>query len=435
MWLKKRSSIVLNPRTQRLPREHGQQSKHVEKCTTMLLHKNTNLLHSITTYQSMQNKLPAWKNTWKDWSNVYSKCLQMAVRRIKTSEKALEELEERGFKTGRLKWKAPLEYRSIKYNQSGFDVDSNTGRTNHATVNFTKIGDFQLNYHRPLPENTDIIEVILKKQKTGEWTVSIVVDYDESNPEKPDIDNIDIEDTVGIDLGITNFIHDSDGRAIKPLDEEQDRSRIEKRHQHLDCKEHGSNNWNEARQELSKAYQRLSNKRQAYREQLANEYTTKYDAVFLEDLNVASMMQQDKNSRNIASMSWYETIQCFKEFGDKNGCHVVLVPPGGTTKECVRCGTSTDKPLWVREHSCPSCGFELDRDWNSSLEAQRRGLVKLGVVESSDDRELGQELAESTLAETGIPVDDSTEASVEVTAKTVVDTRSSVLKEPALAGK
>jgi len=58
----------------------------------------------------------------------------MAVRRIKTSKKALEELEESGFKTGRLKWKAPLEYRSIKYNQSGFDVDSNTGRTNHATV-------------------------------------------------------------------------------------------------------------------------------------------------------------------------------------------------------------------------------------------------------------------------------------------------------------
>ncbi|WP_394295295.1 zinc ribbon domain-containing protein [Natrialba taiwanensis] len=35
----------------------------------------------------------------------------------------------------------------------------------------------------------------------------------------------------------------------------------------------------------------------------------------------------------------------------------VAVDPAGTTKECAACGVETDKPLWVREHSCPSCGF------------------------------------------------------------------------------
>ncbi|MDY6774987.1 MAG: transposase [Halobacteria archaeon] len=385
-------------------------------------------------YNTMQNKLPQWKQKWSEWSSVYSKCLQMAVRRIKHSETVLDKLKERGFNVGELKWKAPREYRSICYNQSGFDVNSNTGRTDHATVELSKIGTFHLNFHRPLPSDADIKEVILKKQKTGDWTVSIIVEYDADYPEKPAVEDIDVEDTVGIDLGITKFIHDSDGRAFRPLDEEDDRERIEKRHQSVSRKEHESNNWHEARRRLARAYERLSNKRNAYREALANAYTKRYDAVFLEDLNVGSMMQQNGNSRNIASMSWYETLQTFQRFGEKNGCHVVLVPPEGTTKRCVKCGVESEKPLWVREHSCPSCGFETDRDENAALEVQRLGLLELGVVE--DESGLGQELAESTPAETGTAAGSRSSSSRDVIpASAVVDTGSPIVNESSRASE
>ncbi|MDJ1430579.1 transposase [Halostagnicola sp. A-GB9-2] len=230
---------------------------------------------------------------------------------------------------------------------------------------------------------------------------------------------------MGIDLGITKFIHDSDGRAFSPLDETVDRERIETRHQSVSRKEHESNNWNKARQRLARAYERLSNKRRAYREALANAYTQRYDAVFLEDLNVGSMMQQNGNSRNIASMSWYETLKTFERFGEKNGCYVVLVPPEGTTKRCVQCGVESKKPLWAREHSCPSCGFETDRDQNAALEVQRLGLLELGVVE--DELGLGQELAESTPAETGTSAGSRSSSSRDVIpASTVVDTESPI---------
>jgi len=379
-------------------------------------------------YTAMQNKLPEWKREWSEWGHVYSKCLQMAVRRIKNSERVLDTLKERGFDVGELKWKAPRNYRSITYNQSGFDVDSNTGRTNHATVELSKIGTFHLNIHRPLPDDATIKEVILKKQKTSDWTVSIMVEYDADYSEKPAVADIDVEDTVGIDLGITKFIHDSNGRAFRPLVEEEDRERIDKRHQSVSRKEHESNNWNKARQRLARAYERLSNKRKAYREALANAYTQRYDAVFLEDLKVSSMMQQKGNSRSIASMSWYETLQTFQRFGEKNGCHVVLVPPEGTTKRCVQCSVESEKPLWVREHSCPSCGFETDRDQNAALEVQRLGLLELGVVE--DESGLGQELAESTPAETDTAAGSHSSSSRDVVpASAVVDTGSPTLKE------
>ena len=326
----------------------------------------------------------------------------MAVRRIKQSESVLESLQDRGYTVGQLKWKAPREYRSIVYNQSGFDVDCNTGRTGHAIVNFSKIGDFHLEYHRPLPEDGDITQLILKKEKTGNWTVSIVVKYDPGYPEKPAVEDIDAEDTVGIDLGITKFIHDSANRTFARLDEKADRARIERRHRSLSRKEYDSENWDKARQSLARAYDRVRNRRKDYREKLAYWYTREYDAVFLEDLDVASMTQQDRNARNIASMSWYATLKTFERHGDKNGCHVVLVDSAGTTKQCANCGVETEKPLWVREHSCPSCGFTADRDHNSSLEVHQRGLKQLGVDFEQSELGLGQ--SESTSVEAGVTV-------------------------------
>ncbi|WP_255681393.1 hypothetical protein [Natrinema sp. SYSU A 869] len=55
-----------------------------------------------------------------------------------------------------------------------------------------------------------------------------MVEYDADYPAKPAVEDIEMEDTVGINLGITNFIHDSDGRAFSPVDEGTDHERIEK---------------------------------------------------------------------------------------------------------------------------------------------------------------------------------------------------------------
>jgi len=43
------------------------------------------------------------------------------------------------------------------------------------------------------------------------------------------------------------------------------------------------------------------------------------------------------------------------------GTHFVAVDTAGAIKKCASCGVATDKPLWFREHSCPACGFEMDR--------------------------------------------------------------------------
>jgi putative transposase len=179
---------------------------------------------------------------------------------------------------------------------------------------------------------------------------------------------------------------------------------------------------------LAEAYERLENKRTDFIEKLARSYTTQYDAVFLENLNVRGMLEQDSNGRNIASMSWSETIKTFERHGDKNGCHVETVPPEGTTKRCARCDVESDKGLWVREHSCPSCGFEADRDENASYNVLNLGLEELGI-EYEVDAVVGLGEAESTPVETALPTGADPHQR-DVPAKRVVETGSHGSPDP-----
>lgn len=366
-------------------------------------------------YNELQNKLPQWKRRWSVWRTVHSKCLQMALQRIFHSLSVLDELKNNGHNVGELRWKAPRAYRSIVFNQSGFDVDCNTGRTDHAILRLSKIGKIDLKYHRELPEDGTIKQVILKEEKSGTWHASIVVDHQPSYPQKPPIETIDPTETVGIDLGILKLIHDSNGVSVTPLDESTIYERIERRHRALSRKEHGSNNWERARKKLASAYERLSNKREDFLEKLAHSYTRRYDAVFLEDLDVHGLLTRHSTGRQINSMSWRKLISTFKRQGEKNGCHVLTVPPEGTTKWCARCGSESEKPLWVRNHSCPNCDFETDRDQNAALEIKRLGLSHL-VDNQEDGVNLGLGEAEETPVETVLPTE-----TVSVSAQYVVE--------------
>ena len=114
----------------------------------------------------------------------------------------------------------------------------------------------------------------------------------------------------------------------------------------------------------------------------------------VEDLDVKGVIQLDGNSRNRASAVWGTFRQMLAYKCEREGAHFAEVRPHGTTKECARCGAETDKPLWVREHSCPACGFIADRDENAVWNVLQRGVEKADI---------GMGNAESTPVETVVP--------------------------------
>jgi len=106
---------------------------------------------------------------------------------------------------------------------------------------------------------------------------------------------------------------------------------------------------------------------------------------------------------------------------EQEGTHFVAVDPEDTTKACASCGVKTDKPLWVREHSCPACGFKMDRDANTTINILSRGFEHLGVGHTED----------TTPVETALPLFTSSGSSGGVDGKCVIKAGSPCLKERA----
>jgi putative transposase len=322
----------------------------------------------------LRDELPGLKEWWTDLRKVHSRALQRVAERLDNNLSRLSKMKEAGRKVGRLKWKSPTEYRSFTYSQSGFELKNTSGRT--AVLRLSKIGEIQVRYHRELGDDVTIKEVHVKKERTGQWFASLVVDDGEPTPGFPE----NPERCVGIDVGILKYVHDSDGFAVGSLDLSDEQERLEREQRSLSRKEHRSNNWEKQRREVAKCHLRTKRKRRDFLHRLSNYYATEYDLVAAEDLNVAGMMQFTSNSRNRASAAWGTFLRMLEYKCDREGVHFVPVDPRGTTKECAQCGVESDKPLWAREHSCPACGYEADRDENAAYNVLARGLRDVGVV-------------------------------------------------------
>jgi putative transposase len=306
----------------------------------------------------------------------------------------------------------------MTYSQSGFELKNTSGR--RATLWLSKIGDIKIRYHREIPDEAAIKEVTVKKETTGDWFVSFGLETDEADlPEKPDVDSLDTDNSVGVDLGILNYIYTSDGATVDWINLEDEYERLCREQRKLSRKEHGSNNYEKQRREAAKVKRRIRRKVLDYQHKLTTWLVREYDAVFVEDLDVKGMLEQSHNARNKQAAAWRQFITLLEYKGELYGTHMVQVEAAGTTKECAKCSVETAKPIWVREHSCPSCGFECDRDVNAAMNVLQRGFAELGLGWPED-----------TPVETALPTDTTS-----VSAKRVVETGSPTLNEAAPAAE
>ena len=358
------------------------------------------------------NKLPNWKNTWEVFGELHSKVAQDVVSRFHRNLSNLYKKKQNGGKVGWLQHKCHGEYQSITYSQSGFELEHNNDRNSYKNLTLSQIGTIPIRYHRELPDKSTIKEVTLKQEPSGIWFVSFGFEIDDAKlPDKKPVSKVERGDVVGIDLGVNNYIHTSDGLSVGWLDLTDEYATLDSLHQDLARKQHWSNNWEKNRKQLAKQKLKIQRKIVDFQHKLTTWLTKQYDCVVVEDLEVQKPLGGSLNARNMQDCSWSRFVSMLEYKGELYGCRIVDVPARGTTKECYKCSVETEKPLWVREHLCPSCGFELDRDWNAALNIVQRGLNKLGVGD-----------AEETLVETGTTVDDDSLQSV--SASSVVEARS-----------
>jgi putative transposase len=384
---------------------------HIDVCRQLYNHCLYELNESddgIPARYDLQGQLPTLKKWWSDLKDVHSKVLQMVVKRVYDNLSTLKAQKDNGRAVGMLKWKRPRNYRSLTYNQTGFKLKNTSGRH---TLWLSKIGAVPIRLHREIPDDATVKQVTVKREPTGEWFAVFGIETGDDAPPKPETP----DRCVGIDMGILTYAHDSDGHAFEGPDLSDERERLEREQRKLSRKEHGSANYRKQQRIVARRHTDLKRKRRDFLHKLSAYYAREYDLVAVEDLDAKGLMELPSNSRNRAGAAWGTFLQMLEYKCEREGTHFVAVDPAGTTKECSDCGVETEKPLWVREHSCPSCGFEADRDANAALNILSRGLKKVGVDHS-----------ESTPVETALPT-----GTHSVPAKRVVEPGSPALEEAA----
>ena len=193
---------------------------------------------------------------------------------------------------------------------------------------------------------------------------------DEAAPEKP----ANPEKCVGIDMRILKYTHDSYYTAVNSLDLSDARERLERAQRDLFRKGRGSANREKQRQVVAERHAELKRKRRDFHHKLSNYYATEYDLVAVEDLDAKGLVELSGSSRNRTGAAWGMFLWMLEYKCEREGAHFVAVDPRGTRKKCASCAVKTNKPLWVREHSCPACGFEADRDTNAAWVVLSRGI-------------------------------------------------------------
>lgn len=346
--------------------------KHLDLCRQVYNHflEELNEAEEIPSRYKLQQQLPELKQEWTELQKVHSKVLQMVLKQLYDNLKSLSEQKKQGYNVGRLRFKGEGWFKTFEYNQSGFKLKKTDNRLDK--LKLSKIGEVPIRVHREI--EGEVKGVIIKQDSAGDWYAIF-----QTKQETVEFDSTESEDVeaVGIDLGIQKFIVDSDGNRIEhPKNVEKAEERLAKEQQNLSRKQEGSNNYEKQRKRVATLHKRVKNRRMDFLHKLSNAYVENYDKIVLEDLNISGMVQGEMNSKNTADSAWRIFIELLLYKAESANTEVVLIDPKDTSKQCSRCGVKTDKKLWQREHSCPSCGYTTDRDYNAAKNILGKGLAE-----------------------------------------------------------
>ena len=308
------------------------------------------------TKNELQNYLLDLKVVFPEMNNIHSKVLQMENQRLFGNLSSLSQLKKKGKKVGRLRFKGKNWFKTFTYNQSGFKLAHIKNKK--GILFLSKIGDIPIKLHRQVEGK---IKSITIKKSLGKWYASIVTD----GVIKRECGTGEI----GIDMGIINYVYDSNGKSYEnPKHFDNYYQDLKTAQQSLSRKVKGSNSGKKARLQVAKIHERIANARNDFIHKLSSKLIKENKFIAVEKLNIKNLIGISYNAKNIADCSWGKLSNYLHYKAENAGCAVIDVDPAYTTRDCSFCGTRNNKlELFQRKFVCEKCNMELPRDYNSAI--------------------------------------------------------------------
>lgn len=352
------------------------------KVYNMLLDYRTaeyqNNKHFVTGKEQTQyfNKL---KQELPYLQNVHSKVLQQTVRDLDDAFSRFWKRIKSGQNIGYPKFKSKNDneqscrFPSDMFNRSTLECKKIKGNRITLTKDLKDIhfkcsrtDEIFLNHNQKY-----IRSITCTNHKSGIYTLSILLDLPDNLIYKKKYNKV-----IGLDLGIKDFIVDSDGNRYENIQvKRSNKNKLRRLHRQLSRKDKGSNNRNKARIKLAKFYEKLTNKKNTYLHQISSKIINENQVICIEDLNVKGMMKNHNLALSIQELSLGEFKRQLEYKCKWYGRELIVIDRYyPSSKRCNVCGyINKELTLKDREWICPECGQVHNRDYNAALNIKDKG--------------------------------------------------------------
>ena len=317
------------------------------------------------------NALPELKQASPFWSSIHSDVLQDTLRRLDKAYQAFFRRVQAGEEPGFPRFKGEGRYRSMTFSHLSKKLIRNI-RKRTARIVVPKIGHVAICYHRPLPDGK--IKHLTIQRKASGWYANIAVEI-------PDVLEVEVKTTIGIDVGIESFLTTSDGDKVhNPQYFRESEKQLTKAQRILSRREKGSTRYKEQRAHVAKIHEHIANQRRDFHFKTAHYLFAQYEEVAVEDLKIGNMVKNHHLAKSISDAAWGNFRLILQSKAANAGKQLTKVDPKYTSQRCSGCDSIVPKSLSVRVHDCPDCGLVLDRDHNAAINIKKAAVALRGGV-------------------------------------------------------
>lgn len=258
-------------------------------------------------------------------------------------------------------------YKSKKSGKQSFHIPQNVIVENDKLIIPKFKGGIKMRMHRK-PVGV-IKNATISRTPTGKFFVSILCDTGTECKSKPKILE---KTTIGVDLGIKEYITTSEGRKInnpKYLRESESRLKyIQRKYSKFKGKR--------TRKRLTRLHERVTNQRKDFLHYHSTKLVRENQTISIEDLNVKGMMKNHRLAKSIADASWSMFVNMLEYKSEWYGTNLLKIGRfEPSSKTCSGCGLiNKELTLKDREWTCGGCGTYHDRDVNAAINIKNFAL-------------------------------------------------------------
>jgi putative transposase len=353
-------------------------------CVRYFWNKQVEIFNS---YNKEINSKPEYKTSTKlrneiDWMQ------EVSAAAIQQKENDFKEYKQQKFNKNR-KTKINFPNFKKKSNKQSFRLPNQKFSLKDNKIRLEKIGYVKIIIDRIISNNIKFISVTISKNPSNQYFVSILVEQDIKSYSKTGKE-------VGIDMGLKQFITQSDGVIIgNPHYFRNSQTKLTRLQQRLDKKVKGSSRRLLTKLKVARLHQTISNQRDWFLHNESLRLVRDYDKIYIEDLNIKGLSarckpKQDENGKylpngqsaksglnksiqDVSISKFFDMLEYKSNWYGKELIKIGRFEP--SSKTCHNCGwVNHNLTLKDRVFNCPVCGLSIDRDLNAAMNIKALGV-------------------------------------------------------------